>query len=372
MGEGQALIRRVVGEVERRLVALRPGARSTHTPEHFRIAAYLGHGSAGRFLVRGRALDNLPPPAAVAGEGTWAAVRRSVARFTAHELPGVPLVVRAGSGQIETMTDARGYFEVEVPADLDRPAGPWEQAVVELAAPFRGLTGPHTTPVRVRVPGPGSSFGVISDVDDTILLTGAQRAVVMVLQTITGSSLTRTPFEGAARLYRAFAKGAGSAAENPVFYVSSSPWPLHDFLTSFLAHRGFPLGPLLLRDLRDRGETRSHTGHKLAHIGEVLTQHPDLAFVLVGDSGQHDPEIYAEVVRRHPGRIRAIYIREVRLDPGDGRVEAVTDDWDGDVPFVLAADSAVVAVHAAGLGLISASDARAVKRAVTSEAGASA
>ena len=285
-----------------KLTPLGPRLGRSGTPRHFRIAPYLGHGSGSRVLVRGRVLDSAPPSAAVEGEGTWAAVRRTVARFTANELAGVPLVVRAGSGRVETVTDARGYFEVELSADLAE-AGPWAGVEVELAGPHRGITEPHTTSVQVRVPGARPAFGVVSDIDDTIMLTGAQRVWGMVLQTIVGSSLTRTPFEGAARLYRAFSGGARSGQDNPIFYVSSSPWPLHDFLTSFLTHRGFPLGPLLLRDLRDRGEASSHTGHKLAHIGEVLRLHPDLPFVLIGDSGQHDPEIYAEVVRRNPGRI---------------------------------------------------------------------
>ena len=75
--------------------------------------------------------------------------------------------------------------------------------------------------------------------------------------------------------------------------------------------------------------------------------------MLLGDSGEHDPEVYAELVRSYPGRIIAVYIREVRLDPGDGRVEKVSGAWPTeDVPFVLAADSDAVRRHAAGLGLL--------------------
>jgi phosphatidate phosphatase APP1 len=77
-----------------------------------------------------------------------------------------------------------------------------------------------------------------------------------------------------------------------------------------------------------------------------------LRFVLLGDSGEKDPEIYADVVREHPGRILAVYIREVRLNPGDGRVEKVSDKWGHDVPFVLAADTDAVRRHAKGLGLL--------------------
>ena len=118
---------------------------------------------------------------------------------------------------------------------------------------------------------------------------------------------------------------------------------------AFLEHRDFPLGPLLLRDLIG---TRAGRARKHERIEEVLALHPQLPFVLIGDSGEHDPQIYADIVRAHPGRILAVYIREVRLDPGDGRVEAVTDAWESEVPFVLAADSDAVRRHAASIGLL--------------------
>ncbi|MBD8868046.1 App1 family protein [Nocardioides donggukensis] len=355
----------VTEQVERRIAAARDARVADEPPEHFRIETYLGHGGAGRVVVRGRVLDNDEPPEAVVGEGTGAAVRRTLSRFLARPLPGVRLRVRLAGHEVETESDGDGYFDLAFDLDASTPAdgGSWLTGEVALAAPYRGLTGEHAAPLQVRVPGPVAAFGVISDVDDTILHTGAQRAAQMVLQTFTGSYLTRTPFLGSPELYRSLAAQPGHPDANPFFYVSSSPWNLHGFLTAFLAHRDFPLGPLLLRDLLGRSAQRSHTAHKLGRIREVLETHPDLPFVLIGDSGQHDPEIYAEVVRTHPGRVRAVYIREVRLDPGDGRVEAVLDDWDGAVPFVVAADSLAVARHAAELGLVTDGDVHTVERA---------
>ena len=71
-----------------------------------------------------------------------------------------------------------------------------------------------------------------------------------------------------------------------------------------------------------------------------------------GTPVERDPEIYADIVETfYPGRILAVYIREVHLDPGDGRVEKVSGAWAHDVPFVLAADSDAVRRHAAELGL---------------------
>jgi phosphatidate phosphatase APP1 len=242
------------------------------------------------------------------------------------------------------LTDDEGYFRAELHPDPDRLTSPWTEGTVELADDYRGLSEPHTTALLVRVPAPEARIGVLSDIDDTILETGVQRVGRMIRQTITGSALTRSPFPGAAELYRDL-----SGDLNPVFYVSSSPWNLHAFLEAFLRHRDFPLGPLLLRDLLG---SRAGREQKAQRIDEILALHPHLPFVLIGDSGEHDPEIYADIVHEHPGRILAVYIREVRLDPGDGRVEKVSDVWGPDVPFVLTADTEAVRRHAHGLGLL--------------------
>lgn len=330
--------------VEQAWDARRARRRARRTPHHFRIESYGGHGgAAGVVVVRGRVVDAPPLSMAEEGEGVRAAVGRSLRSFLTDELPGVPLRVRVGEGEATTTTDADGYFLARL--DGVSAEGPWLDGTVGLASPYRGLTDVPPTKVRVRVPTEAATFGVVSDVDDTILETGVQRAGRMVLQTFTGSALTRTPFPGAVELYRDLARGD----VNPVFYVSSSPWNLYAFLHAFLVHRGFPLGPVLLRDLLGSSAGREE---KHGRIREVLALHPGLPFVLIGDSGERDPEIYAEIVREHPRRILAVYIRETRLDPGDGRVEAVADAWDHDVPFVLAADSDAVRRHAMAAGLL--------------------
>jgi phosphatidate phosphatase APP1 len=313
-------------------------------PAHFRIEPYVGHGGAAGVVVRGRVLDDPPPSEAAEGEGVVAAVRRTLRGFATDDLPGVPLRVSVADATVETVTDADGYFVTRLSPDPAALTSPWTQGAVELAGEYRGVSDPHTTPIDVRVPNAQARFGILSDVDDTILETGVQRAGRMIRQTLTGSALTRAPFPGAAELYRDLADGG-----NPVFYVSSSPWNLHAFLVQFLRHRGFPMGPVLLRDLLG---TTAGREPKADRIREILDTHPGLRFVLVGDSAEKDPEIYADVVRTYPGRVLAVYIREVRLDPGDGRVEKVSDAWAHDVPFVLAPDTAAVRRHASGLGLV--------------------
>ncbi|HEX6231591.1 MAG TPA: phosphatase domain-containing protein [Jiangellaceae bacterium] len=336
--------RRWVVSLERAWDAARLRRAGTRSPADFRIEPYIGHGSAEGVVVRGRVLDDPPPSEAVEGEGVGAAIRRTLRHFMTDEIPGVPLRISVADEDVETTTDVEGYFLTRLNPGPDKLVSPWTSGTVELGGPYRGLTDPHTTPLEVRVPGPDARFGIVSDIDDTILETGVQRIGRMILQTVTGSALTRTPFLGAAELYRDLVTG-----KNPIFYVSSSPWNLHAFLMAFLRHRQFPMGPIMLRDLLG---TRAGREHKTERIEEILNQHPHLPFVMIGDSGEKDAEIYADIVRAYPGRILAVYIREVRLDPGDGRIEKVSGAWSPDVPFVLAADSAAVRRHATETGLI--------------------
>ena len=334
---------RWVASLERAWDARRLRKAGPGTPADFRIEAYVGHGGAAGVVVRGRVLDDPEPTEAVDGEGVGAAVRRTLSHFVTDDLPGVPLRITVAGASVETVTDEDGYFIARLHPEPGLLTSPWTSGTVALAAPYRGLTEPHTTPVEVLVPGPDARFGVVSDIDDTLLETGVQRVGRMVKQTFTGSALTRTPFPGASELYRDL------AGANPFFYVSSSPWNLHSFLVAFLRHHDFPRGPLLLRDLLG---TTAGREEKHGRIHEILELHPGLPFVLLGDSGESDPEVYADVVRAHPSRILAVYIREVRLNPGDGRVEQITDAWSHDVPIVLAADSDAIRQHAAGLGLL--------------------
>lgn len=340
--------RSILGAVERRWDRARRARWGDKVATDFRIVAYVGHGrvgtsGTGTAIVRGRVLDDAEPAETIAGESPWAAVRRSVAGFLTTELPGVHVRIEVGGVAVGATTDDDGYFRAEL-ADAELVA-PWTEGTISLTAPYRGVDEASAV-ARIRVDDGRARLGVLSDVDDTILITGVQRTWTMIRQTLTGSALTRTSFAGAPELYRALAGADGS---NPFFYISSSPWNLHDFLLGFLAHRGFPAGPVLLRDLVTGG-------HKRERIDEVLGLHPDVRFVLIGDSAEHDPEIYAETVRRYPGRILAVCIREVRLDPFDGRVEAVQGDWDRSVPFVLAPDSVGMARELARLGLLSDAD----------------
>lgn len=189
----------------------------------------------------------------------------------------------------------------------------------------------------------------------------------MLRRTLLEDVHERLPFAGAAALYGAFA-----AAGAPTFYVSSSPWNLHAPLLAFLRLNGLPRGPLALRDwglAAPGARGAGHAGHKGREIEAILSAVPGLAFVLIGDSGQEDPEIYAELARTRPDRVRGVLIRHVAGARRAAEVRALAREArEAGVPFALVADSAEAARVAEAEGWIDAAGRRATE-AACAEAG---
>jgi phosphatidate phosphatase APP1 len=346
------LASRVDGRLDAQREKLGLGASRTA-----RIEPYLGFGRPDRLWVKGRVLRGMPVPPAREGDSLWLNLSASLQRFESDEVPGAKVRVRYPGGEQLLTADREGYVECWVdPRPPLSGAAPWHRVEMELVEPANP-DGPYRTQARVLVPPATARLGVISDLDDTVVRTDVASRVRMMKNVFFGNAHTRMPFPGVAAFYRALERGGGPFAHNPVFYVSSSPWNLFEVLAEFLELRRIPAGPLLLRDWGvssvDPGEG-GHAGHKSRHIATILGLYPALPFILVGDSGQEDPEIYHRAVHQHPERILAVYIRNVSRHPE--RVEAIralaAEVEKAGSTLILADDTLAAARHAASRGWI--------------------
>ncbi len=320
------------------------------------VLPYLGFGTESKLTVCGRVLEDEGFRPARSADCAWRNLVAMYKRFESDEVPGARVRARHGAAVAEAVADREGYFSAELAATPG--AGTWRDVQLDLIAPRPGATAT----AKVLVPPASARFGVISDIDDTVVQSHVTRKLRMLVGLALSNARTRKPFEGVAAFYGALQEGAGGEG-NPVFYVSKSPWNLYVPLVDFLQIQAIPLGPLLLRDF-GMHLLRSSGDHKARSIARVLETYPKLPFVLIGDSGEHDPEIYSDVVRRWPGRVRAIYIRSVNRDPArlaaiDRLIEEVRPTG---CQLVLAPDSEFAAVHAAGEGLISPAALRSIRK----------
>lgn len=153
---------------------------------------------------------------------------------------------------------------------------------------------------------------IVSDIDDTILVSHSTNLIKKLYLLLTKNHERRRGYDGIKHFYQQLLGDAGK-----LFYVSSSEWNLYDFLVEFMSFNKMPDGVFLLQDLKSglldlfKSGGGSHL-HKVLKINKLLDLYPDSRFILVGDSGQRDPDIYWKVVNENPGRIEQVFIRDVK------------------------------------------------------------
>lgn len=340
-----------------------------------RVEPYTDLGRPDRFRVRGRVLDDKRTSHDAEHDLTrWESVLLTLRRFESDEVPGAIVRVTYGDTTLDVETNEDGYFDAAFePLPAPDASEPWHEVSLELLDPVDDA--PARATARVRLPSPDAEFVVVSDVDDTVLVTGATDKLRFTRTVLLSNSTTRTVFPGVGALYRALVGGTGGQPVQPIVYLSSSPNNLRRQFVGTIRHRGLPEGPLYLKDFGvDPGTfiKGGHHSHKLDHIEDVLAFYPDLPLVLFGDSGQEDPEIYQEAVRRHPERFRAVFVRDVAGETRAAAVDHIARDVRmRGVPMHRVDTTAEAARVAAEMGLIPQSAVAEVERECDRESAAS-
>lgn len=149
---------------------------------------------------------------------------------------------------------------------------------------------------------------VISDIDDTVKISEVRDKKKLLAHTFL---MEFEPVPGMADAYRRWAQ-AGAAFH----YVSASPWQLFDPIDAFFKRETFPQGSLHLKQFRWKDSSflslfQDPVSYKQPIIAGLLRQFPQRRFVLVGDSGEQDPEVYGAIYREFPTQVTTIQIRDV-------------------------------------------------------------
>ncbi|WP_339865916.1 phosphatase domain-containing protein [uncultured Algoriphagus sp.] len=281
------------------------------------IVPYEGFGNEKEILLVGRVIRDNRVGASTPDDTVWQNISKMRRRFMTVVIPGVEVMAEFQGEKYFVKTDEEGYFEFKIHPNKRIPfSARWQQIKLTLVERVIRNQGEVTALADVFLPKGNIDYGIISDIDDTIIPTGAMRMTEMLKTTFAKNAHTRTPFPGVSAFYKALQKGTDGIESNPFFYVSSSPWNLFDFLKELLQIHHIPKGPLMLRDIglsRTQLIAGSHSEHKLEQIRNILSTYSQLPFMLIGDSGQEDPSIYLQIVQEFQGRILMIFIRDVHV-----------------------------------------------------------
>lgn len=317
---------------------------------HPGIVGFGGHGSTKRARVLGRVIMERRYD-----ERSWLASRRGWRQFFDAQVPRQPVLVTVGRQRRLAFADRGGYIDLSV-ADHGLPAGwhsAWIQVLHEEDVRAAGLhegdslsdvPGPQgriragrPVSVALRIIGDDETFGVVSDIDDTVMVTMLPRMLVAAKHSFVDRVSSREAVPGMARFLSALAGvhadtvPNGAAEHAPVIYLSTGAWNVVPALRDFLTRLSYPRGGFLMTDFgpSNTGWFRSGPEHKRRELRRLARVFPTVKWLLVGDDGQRDPEIYAEFAREFPSSVAGIAIRslsEIEQFMSHGTFESLVPD----------------------------------------------
>ena len=306
------------------------------------VIPYTGYGSTTWVRVLGRVLLTDAVRARRPNESV-----RGWRSFTSVPVDGVPVRVTIGDREHTVYADRGGVIDVRLDADLE-PG--WHRVRMVTADP----NGPDRPAVEapVFVFDPTAPFGIVSDVDDTVMVTALPHPLLAAWNTFVLDEHARRAVPGMAVLYdRLTAAHPGC----PVIYLSTGAWNIVPTLNRFLTRHLFPRGTFLLTDWGPTADRwfRSGQEHKQASLARLAVEFPRMRWLLVGDDGQHDEVRYREFAQAHPENVAAVAIRE--LTPGEAMLaggRAQREEHAGAAPWVYGVDGAELAEALTELGLL--------------------
>lgn len=316
--------------------------RRGHVPT---VVPYTGYGSTEWVRVFCRVLLSKP----VRADDTSKRRRRRREQgirgwrsFTSVPVGDVPVVIEVGGERIEVLADRGGVVDTKIPVHLE--AG-WNRAVLR-------VQGSEDVEAPVWVVGPDVDFGIVSDIDDTVMVTALPRPFVAFWNTFVLDEHARSPTPGMAVLYERLVRAHPGS---PVIYLSTGAWNVAPTLTRFLSRNLYPAGPILLTDWGPTHDRwfRSGRAHKTENLHRLAEEFPHMRWLLIGDDGQHDEELYADFAKQHPGQVAAVAIRELSVGEAvlaGGRAKA--EQHGADVPWVSASDGATIADRLGDVGML--------------------
>jgi phosphatidate phosphatase APP1 len=307
------------------------------------VVPFSGYGGDGWIRVLGRVL--LVRPVRVGStERPRARSVRGWRSFTSVPAGDVQVIVTAGGREHVVTADRGGVVDIRL--DVALAAG-WNTITMRTDDSTTVTAPVFVVDMRTR-------FGIVSDIDDTVMVTALPRPLLAAWNTFVLDEHARTPVAGMSVLYeRLVREHEGS----PVIYLSTGAWNVAPTLTRFLSRNLYPAGALLLTDWGPTHDRlfRSGKQHKRDNLARLATEFPRLKWLLIGDDGQHDEELYGEFARAHPENVSAVCIRQ--LSPGQavlagGRSTHPNDLASGSTRWLYAPDGAGLSEQLTEVGVL--------------------
>lgn len=285
------------------------------------IKLYRGYANKKELVVFGHAVKKYPSGDHKYTRKGFRYARTILQLFTIKPIPNLTVTLHINETKFYTTSADDGYFRFQVPLN-EVLGGGWHSYRVSTHETIDDNEYIAEAEEEFFMPY-DSSYGIISDIDDTFLVSHSRHSFRKLFVLLSRNVQARKPFEDVVKHYQLLSYASRIHPQinsNIFFYISSSEWNLYDMIVKFAEYNGLPKAILKLKKIKAGLDDFVMTGagshnHKLRKIQNVLKFYPELQFILLGDDSQKDPEIYDQICMQFPTNIRAIYIRQTRSKP---------------------------------------------------------
>jgi len=321
------------------------------------IKIYHGYGHENNLTIFGHAFTLSPFPRKQYRQSFLRNTLALLRLFLIKPFAGVEIQLEWKGKVYTANTDTDGFFKIEW-ADTEPLEKGWLPVGVKGFYQNK-LVATATGRIHIAY---STQYVIISDIDDTFLISHSANMRKRLLVLFTQNARSRQPFEGVVRHYQLLAKSnTTQEQQNPFFYVSSSEWNLYEYILEFTAVNKIPRGVFLLSQLKQFKQLlktgQNHHGTKFTRIVRIMDAFPKQRVILLGDSSQQDPYIYESIVKHFPKQVHAVYIRDVFQRNYEKVLDVINKIEATGIPCCLFKQSEDAILHSVKIGLISPADA---------------
>lgn len=317
------------------------------------VKVYHGYGHTHNLTVFGHVLKNKISIQRHYTKNIFVNIFNIIKLFFVTPLPDARVKLDWQGKSFYSTTELDGFFKFEWESENELMAG-WHRVTVALINDNGDTI--KTGDGKIFIPH-STQYGFISDIDDTVLISHSGTTGKKLWSMLTKNPHRRKTFSDVVNYYQLLSAAHTDVdVPNPFFYVSSSEWNLYNYLNEFFKFNSLPKGAFLLNDIKKwyqllkSGGTKHHG--KLIRVARILKAFPAQQFILLGDNSQMDPDIYKSIADKYPGRIFAIYIRNISPDKEAATTDLLASLEDKSIFTLLYKHTSEAILHSRSIGLI--------------------
>jgi len=271
------------------------------------IEIYNCYGNDKRVIVQARVLDAHKFTEAKKDDDIFTNLKRKLGIIFNDERENVNITIEINGEKFERKSDDEGYLEFDL--SFEKKALKPNQKIDLYLTNYKEIENS----CNLFIPSDKRQTGIISDFDDTIIISNVTNKLSLLNQLLLKNYKQREVIKG---MKRRFEEILRNSPDKPLFIITGSVKQFNKVIRLFLDYHKFPKRTIITKKIHGKNSNSifEQKDYKSENIEKLLRLYPNIEWVLFGDSGEEDRQIYLNIAKKYPSHIKEIYIREIKKE----------------------------------------------------------